>query len=214
MDEILPGVMHWSAVHPNTDLRSHSAFHVESGTLIDPMVPEEGLEWFERHRPRRALLTNRHHLRGAPDFAAAFGCSIHCHPAGLHEFEGGPDVGPMEPGDPLARGITVLEFGAITPEEVARNCRRSRCSGAPAYATGASGPQATRSRANSEARSSLQRSVATRCSQSASTSASAARAASGASAKMSVSAASRTRSCSESCSLVGPTSASMCMTRP
>ena len=43
MEEILPGVMHWSAVHPNTGLRAHSAFHVESGTLIDPMVPEEGL---------------------------------------------------------------------------------------------------------------------------------------------------------------------------
>jgi hypothetical protein len=117
MDEILPGVMHWSAVHPHTGLRSHSAFHVESGTLIDPMVPDEGLEWFERHRPERALLTNRHHLRGAPEFAAAFGCSIHCHPAGLHEFEGGPEVRPMEPGDTPAPGITVLEFGAITPEE-------------------------------------------------------------------------------------------------
>ena len=118
MDEILPGVMHWSAVHPSTGLRSHSAFHVASGTLIDPMVPEEGLGWFERRRPRRALLTNRHHLRGAPEFAAAFGCSIHCHPAGMHEFEGGPDVEPMQPGDTPAQGITVLEFGAITPEEV------------------------------------------------------------------------------------------------
>jgi hypothetical protein len=119
MQEILPGVMHWSAMHPNTGLRSHSAFHVASRTLIDPMVPEEGLEWFERHTPERALLTNRHHLRGAPEFAAAFGCSIHCHPAGLHEFEGGPEVRPMEPGDTPAPGITVLEFGAITPEEVA-----------------------------------------------------------------------------------------------
>jgi hypothetical protein len=118
MDEILPGVMHWSAVHPHTGLRSHSAFHVESGTLIDPMVPDEGLRWFERHEPRRALLTNRHHLRGAPEFADAFGISIHCHRDGLHEFEAGPDVEPMEPGDTPAPGITVLEFGAITPEEV------------------------------------------------------------------------------------------------
>jgi hypothetical protein len=118
MEEILPGIVHWSAVHPNTGLRAHSAFHVESGTLIDPIVPDEGLGWFERHPPSRALLTNRHHLRGAPEFAAAFGCSIHCHPAGLHEFEGGPDVQPMEPGDTPAPGITVLAFGALTPEEV------------------------------------------------------------------------------------------------
>jgi hypothetical protein len=118
MDEIVPGVVHWSAVHPHTGLRAHSAFHVESGTLIDPMVPDEGLGWFERREPRRALLTNRHHLRGAPEFADAFGISIHCHPAGLHEFEGGPEVEPMEPGDTPAPAITVLEFDAITPEEV------------------------------------------------------------------------------------------------
>jgi Metallo-beta-lactamase superfamily len=118
MEEIVPGVMHWSAVHPNTGLRAHSYFHVASATLIDPIAPDEGFGWFERHAPRRALLTNRHHLRGAPEFADAFGCTIHCHPAGLHEFDGGPDVQPMEPGDTFAPGITVLEFGAITPEEV------------------------------------------------------------------------------------------------
>jgi hypothetical protein len=118
MEEILPGVRHWSAVHPNTGLRAHSYFHVESGTLIDPIVPDAGLGWFERQEPRRALLTNRHHLRGAPEFADAFGVTIHCHPAGLHEFESGPEVLPMEPGDTPAPGVTVLEFGAITPEEV------------------------------------------------------------------------------------------------
>jgi hypothetical protein len=134
MDEILPGVVHWSAVHDNTGLRSHSYFHVASGTLIDPMVPEEGLGWFERHEPRRALLTNRHHLRGAPEFAAAFGVSIHCHPAGLHEFERGPDVQPMEPGDTPAPGIEVLEFGAITPEEVV--LRLDVGAGALAFADG------------------------------------------------------------------------------
>ena len=118
MEEILPGVAHWSAIHDNTGLRSHSYFHVESGTLIDPMVPDEGFGWFERHEPRRALLTNRHHLRGAPEFASAFGIPIFCHPAGLHEFDSGPDVQPMEPGDKPAPAIEVLEFGAITPEEV------------------------------------------------------------------------------------------------
>jgi hypothetical protein len=118
MEEILPGVAHWSVVHPNTGLRAHSYLHAGSGTLIDPMVPDEGLGWFERRPPRRALLTNRHHLRGAPEFADAFGISIHCHPAGLHEFAGGPEVLPMEPGDTPADGITVLELGALTPEEV------------------------------------------------------------------------------------------------
>ena len=82
------------------------------------MVPEDGVGWFEADPPERVLLTNRHHLRGAEAFAAAFGCSIHCHPKGLHQFDGGPEVLPMEPGAQPAAGITVLEFGAITPEEV------------------------------------------------------------------------------------------------
>jgi hypothetical protein len=120
MNELVPGVMHWSAMHPRIHSRVHSAFHVPSGTLIDPMAPEEGLGWFESHPPERILLTNRHHLRDSEQFVEAFGCSIHCHPAGLHEFEaGGPGVEPMETGDTPAPGITVLEVGAITPEEVA-----------------------------------------------------------------------------------------------
>jgi hypothetical protein len=117
MDEILPGIMHWVAVHPNTGQPAHSAFLVESGTLIDPMVPDEGLGWFEEHRPARALLTNRHHRRGVETFARELGCSIHLHPAGLHEFEG-VDVTPMPPGDTPAPGVTVLDFGTLTPEEV------------------------------------------------------------------------------------------------
>ena len=116
MDEMIPGVVHWAAVHPHTGLLSHSAFVLESGTLIDPMLPDDGLDWFDAHRPERALLTNRHHLRGAAAFAERFGCSIHCHPAGLHEFAGGgPHVEPLEP----VAGIAVHELGALTPEEVA-----------------------------------------------------------------------------------------------
>jgi hypothetical protein len=115
MDEIIPGVIHWSAIHPNTGVPAHSAFLLDSGTLIDPIAPEEGLGWFDERTPQRALLTNRHHLRSAEEF----GCPIFCHPAGMHEFADGPEVQPMLPGDKPARGVTVLEVGAITPEEVA-----------------------------------------------------------------------------------------------
>lgn len=117
MEEILPGVWHWSAVHPNTGLPAHAAFLAERGTLIDPMVPDEGLGWFDERRPAQALLTNRHHRRGVETFARELGCSIHLHPAGLHEFEG-VDVTPMPPGDTPAPGVSVLEFGTLTPEEV------------------------------------------------------------------------------------------------
>jgi hypothetical protein len=116
MDEVIPGVIHWSAIHPNTGVPAHSAFLLDSGTLIDPIAPEDGLGWFDDHPPQRTLLTNRHHLRSAEEFD----CPIYCHPAGFHEFDdGGPEVLPMLPGDAPAPGVTVLEVGAITPEEVA-----------------------------------------------------------------------------------------------
>jgi hypothetical protein len=46
--EILPGIFHWTAVHPaiRTEVSCH---YVEPARmLLDPLVPEEGLKWFER----------------------------------------------------------------------------------------------------------------------------------------------------------------------
>jgi hypothetical protein len=120
MEEVIPGIVHWSVVHPNTGLPAHSHYLIETGTLVDPMVPPEGMGWFDRlGEPQRVLLTNRHHLRDAPRFAELYECPILCHAAGLHEFAGGPEVLPFEPGDVPAPGVTVCEVGAITPEEVA-----------------------------------------------------------------------------------------------
>jgi hypothetical protein len=121
MEEVLPGVFHWSAFHERIRQPVHSHFAAESGTLIDPMLPEEGLEWFRgrARRPKRIVLTNRHHFRKSGEFADAYGCPVLCHEAGLHEFEGGPDVEGFAFGDEPAPGIIALEVGAICPEETA-----------------------------------------------------------------------------------------------
>jgi hypothetical protein len=116
IDEILPGVFHWKAFHEGIGQDVHSAF--AAGTLIDPMMAPEGLDWFAQARePERIVLTNRHHYRHSADFAERFGCRVLCHRAGLHEF--GPDrpVQGFDFGEQLAPGVTALELGAITPEE-------------------------------------------------------------------------------------------------
>lgn len=118
IDEVVPGVLHWSALHEGIRSQVHSAFVTGSGTLIDPMVPAEGLDWFAQGRePQRIVLTNRHHYRHSAQFVERFGCSVHCHRAGLHEF--GPDrpVEGFQFGDRLAPDVLALELGAITPEE-------------------------------------------------------------------------------------------------
>jgi glyoxylase-like metal-dependent hydrolase (beta-lactamase superfamily II) len=119
MNEVLPGVLHWTAHHEGIGERVHSHFAVESAALIDPRVPEGGVEEIARYgRPDRILLSNRHHLRHSERFADAFGCPIRCHEAGLWEFEdGGPPVQSFRFGDEVAPGITALEMGALTPED-------------------------------------------------------------------------------------------------
>jgi hypothetical protein len=121
MQEVLPGVLHWTTFHAGIGQPVHSHFYVEGAALFDPRVPEEGIEDVARHgRPETILLSNRHHLRHAEAFAAAFDCPIKAQRAGMHEFAGGgPDVLPFDFGDAVAPGVTALEVGALTPEDTA-----------------------------------------------------------------------------------------------
>lgn len=120
MQELAPGIYHWKAVHPNLGVEVSSYFAADAGTLIDPLTPDEGVEWFDSdRRPQRVVLTNRHHLRHSERFAEAFAIPITCHQAGLHEFSGGPEVKPYSWGDELGTGITALKVGAICDEETA-----------------------------------------------------------------------------------------------
>jgi hypothetical protein len=121
MERIAPGIHHWSAPHPRTGGQAHSHYHEPSRTLIDPMVPEEGLDWFAGGRhPERIVLTNRHHYRQSAEFVERFGCPVLCHAVGLHEFEGTDrDVEGFEPPAELTEGITAIPVGAICPDESA-----------------------------------------------------------------------------------------------
>lgn len=117
MEEIVEGVFHWKARHPNIEVEVGCHFVAPSGTAIDPLLPAEGIEWFEDRGLRRIVLSNRHHLRHAPQLAERYGCPILCHEAGLHEFEGGPEVQGFAFGDRLADDVVALEMDAICPED-------------------------------------------------------------------------------------------------
>ena len=119
VDEVLPGVFHWAALHDRIGIDVHSHFVAGSGTLFDPMVPPEGLEWFEERPPERIVLSNRHHYRHSARFVDAYGIPVLCHEAGLHEFAGGPAVEGFAVGDEVAPGIVAREMGAICPDDAA-----------------------------------------------------------------------------------------------
>jgi hypothetical protein len=124
VEEIGPGIHHWRARHPNIG-KEVSSYYVEAAaTLIDPLEPPEGIEWFEDvRRPERVVLTNRHHYRHSDRFAEAFGCPVLCNERGLHEFEDGREVEGFAFGDEVAEGITAVEVGVLCAEETALHIR-------------------------------------------------------------------------------------------
>jgi len=139
--EVLPGVHHWTGIHPRIRLPVDSCYIEPAGIVLDPLVPREGLEWFERREaPGQVVLTNRHHLRHSEAFAEAFGCPIRCSEAGLHEFGRGPKVEGFAFGDELAPGVTAHRLGAICPDDTAIHIRNAG-DGALAFADGLTHPR-------------------------------------------------------------------------
>jgi hypothetical protein len=114
MEEIAPGIRHWTARHPDIGADVSSYWLPELGVLIDPLaVPEEvsGIELI--------VLTNRLHRRSSLEARERFGASVHIPRAGMQDWQGDP-VEPYAPGDTLAGGaITAHEVGSICPDESA-----------------------------------------------------------------------------------------------
>lgn len=137
-DEVIPGVLHWSARHPRIGQDVHSHYLPETRTAIDPIGDEGLLEALEQHGGvERIVLTNRHHYRASATIAEAFGCPVLCPEPGLWEFEGGPEVEGYAWGDELAPGVVAHEVGAICPDDGALHVLAGH--GALAFADGVIG---------------------------------------------------------------------------
>ena len=109
MQEVLPGIWDWQAFYEKLGMPVHS--HAVRGTLIDPMLPEEGVNALRGLQPERIVLSNRHHDRHAQQLAEELGLPVLCHRDGLHEFRDRP----LEPegydagGAEIAPGIQAHE---------------------------------------------------------------------------------------------------------
>jgi len=120
MKEIGPGIHHWTAKHPRIQTEVSSYYVEPAATLVDPLLPPEGIEWFNSRRtPERVVLTNRHHYRHSDRFTAEFDCTVLASEPGLHEFGDDRPVEGFAFGDELADGVTALEVGSICPDEAA-----------------------------------------------------------------------------------------------
>lgn len=121
MQEISPGLWHWTAPHPHHGLEVSSYYLLDERVLLDPLLPAEGAGWFRERQaePRHVLLTNRHHDRDAWRLRQEFGCEVHCIANGCYELEGRGPVTPFDFGDELPGGAVAHEVDAICPDETA-----------------------------------------------------------------------------------------------
>jgi hypothetical protein len=117
MEEILPGIYHWTAHHEGIGAPVSSYYVESAAAVIDPMVPEEGLEWFDGKPLERVLLANRHHYRHADRFADRFDVPVLANEKGLHELEGKPAVESFSFGDEVAPGVVAQGFEDSWPDE-------------------------------------------------------------------------------------------------
>lgn len=121
MQEIAPGLWHWTARHPRIGSTVSSYYLEDAGVLLDPMFPPDGPDWFAERAstPRHIVLSNRHHDRDSWRLHETFGCEVHCIANGLYELDGRGPVTPFQFGDELAGGVVVHEVDAICPDETA-----------------------------------------------------------------------------------------------
>lgn len=118
--EVLPGVFHWTAVHPNIHTEVSSYWLEDGGVLIDPLIPpDEGIEWFAERSvdPVAIVLSNRHHYRASGALVDRFGVPAYCVRQGLHEFGDDRPVTGFEFGDELPGAIVTREIGGLCPDE-------------------------------------------------------------------------------------------------
>ncbi len=116
MREIFPGVYHWTTFHQPIGARVSSYYVRPAGVVIDPKVPEDGLESLPGE-PQQVLLTSGHHDRDAQRIAEAFDIPIRVSREGREYLGGALDVEVFNDGDEVAPGVTAIHVGKLSDDE-------------------------------------------------------------------------------------------------
>ena len=123
MNEVLPGVFHWSALHPKIRQVVHSHYWAPGETVIDPLLPDDPKPVLDELRDpgvQQVVLSNRHHWRSSSDLRDAFpDAPVLCNDRGLYEYaaDDGRDVEPFAVGSLLAPGMRALDVGGICDDD-------------------------------------------------------------------------------------------------
>lgn len=118
MQQLVPGIFHWTAVNPSIGTRVSSYFVEAAGAVIDPMVPEGGLDALPG-RPERVLLSSGHHLRDSWLIADTYGIPICAsRQAAAHLGAAGSEIEVWGEGEAHpAPSVTALHVGILCDDE-------------------------------------------------------------------------------------------------
>lgn len=117
MRELLPGLFHWSAEHPNIGQEVSSHYLRDGAAVIDPLTPSEGTAAVrDLGAVRHVVLSCRHHDRDHAAFVQEFGAAFHVSEAGVKEYPG-EQIEAYAIGDEIVPGITAVANGPIAPDD-------------------------------------------------------------------------------------------------
>jgi hypothetical protein len=121
MREIVPGIRHWTAFRDTIGAQVSSYWIEPARMLVDPMVPDEGLEAFEAVavRPEEVVLTTGLHTREAQRFADALEIPIRAPREAADRLGDRLTFEPYDGGEELAPGVHAVHIGVLCPDEYA-----------------------------------------------------------------------------------------------
>jgi hypothetical protein len=135
MREILPSVFHWTASHEPFAARVSSYSIEPAGVVLDPTVPDEGLDALPG-RPRQVVLSNGQHDRDAQRFADAFGIPIRASRPAAERLGASLEAQTFDDHDEVGPGLPAIHIGKLSPDEGAFHVAVAVAEGAIAFADG------------------------------------------------------------------------------
>jgi hypothetical protein len=136
MREIVPGIHHWTALRETIGMTVSSYWIEPAGVVIDPLVPDEGIEPFERAAvgPQQVVLTTGLHTRHAERFADALTIPIRAPREAADRLGDRLAFDPYTDHEEIAPGVHAVEIGVLCPDEYALHITATE--GAIAFADG------------------------------------------------------------------------------
>src|SRR5215211_2134842 len=121
MQEIIPGLHHWTAFRDTINTRVSSYWIQPAGVVLDPMVPEDGLDAFREADvgPQQVVLTSGLHVRDAQKFAEAFNIPVRAPREARDRIGDALEFEPYTDHEEIAPGVQAVHVGVLCPDEYA-----------------------------------------------------------------------------------------------